>query len=457
MAHLDLTGNDWVKQIPLIDGTDSWQKWALRQQFGLDSGPGYGGSGDRDRQWWPIETGATNDSVPETNYAKGLSTDDLRNSTVKLYTNYRPYLLAKKRSDYWQPENLSAFTGEPEEEKRWKRAGYCMGIPHAKYRHLHALNTDHNTTYTIALQEFSYLPGVYKLDGITEPRTHKFVFNVQVPWLELRGGQIGGYWSSVYHDGFPHRAPDYPLFGFSIERDTLRGLLSIQLVCPGETEWLAQQGEHILGEAITHDPMFGAPVPPYHQYPPMRVETGYVIQLFISEDKTTFALTFNGMTVYGPTRLPDSIIEYFRNPPHALIQQDGVNHRGVRLSEQAAEMCRAAYPNVYTPAAIEAYGKPSMGIGMAMMDNLTRTPGGSLPDEDPNSPWYFYYIVGPVFSLHKVTKNKKPYTPGPLDPPGTGGTRAAPYYMNRADGLNSTAPWANKGLAAALWQRNNAR
>lgn len=474
MTVFDLTGNSYVTAIPLVEQSSNpaqaWTQWALTQNFGIDNGPKkYAVSTNNVCDWFP--THYTNDTWgyqrPETNYAKGLSKDPIRAwGNNSQYINYTPYLVARPRSDYWQPENLSVFTGNPIEETLWTRAGYCMGIPHVWERYNHALNTDYPTTYTIITPEFSYTPGVYNLTGTEQSATHKFVFNIQVPWKELRGGSIGGYWADTYFDGHPHRDTTFPTFGFSIERDTLWGLLSIKWVCPTEPEWVGEQGEHILGQAITHNPEQNTIKPVFYRYPVIRTESGYVIQLSVSEDKTQVALKFNGRTVFEPTQLPASITNYFRNPPYETFTSDGIQrpNRGVALSPEAAQMCQAAYPSVYTPDFIEAYGTPSMGIGMAMMDNLTLASGHGLPVEDPNHEWKYYYETGPVFGFHKVTKNSKPYFPGPLDPPGTGGAQGSPYYMNRPDGLNSAPPWQNLGSGwaqninrAALWQRNNGR
>ena len=92
-------------------------------------------------------------------YPKTLSE---HGATTNQYINYTPYLVARPRSDYWQPENLSVFTGNPIEETSWTRAAYCMGIPRVgkvQSRTQHRLpNHIHNHH-----PEFSYTPGVYNL------------------------------------------------------------------------------------------------------------------------------------------------------------------------------------------------------------------------------------------------------------------------------------------------------
>lgn len=475
MTDYDLTNNALVSRAPLlghpIPDVD-WASWADSLQIGLDYGPKIANKwSSSNPDWNPITYcwDAYGDPCPETNFAKGLFQDGAR--TVGLYgdySSYRPYVLdtgvepwrkAGPRGWDFQPENLGYFTGDVSmEENRWVRGAYSMGIRCMTYGMQNSLNQNLPTTYTFITPEFSYRPGKRELPTTGVGLSHKLVINFQVPWKELRGGKVGGYWGTGLHEAWPHRDTDYPTFGISLERENSTGNLVIRFVCPDDEDWAVEQGAPSLGLAINHDPTTHLLSKSGH--PQMRADTGYVLQVFFSEDRKRVAVNFNGETVFTQRKLPTVIQDFFRNPPYTeeeILDSElgggspgrtatGVG-RGIALSAGTRDLLQTYSPTFWTDTRLNQYGKPTMGLGFAVFDNLV-TPVGYTPAIGTDDRCHA------VYGFHKATKNAKPF-------PDEHGN---PYYMNRPDGLNSAPPWANAGSPwsksinrAALWQRNNLR
>ena len=179
-------------------------------------------------------------------------------------------------------------------------------------------------------------------------------------------------------------------------------------MCPTEPEWVGTGGAHSR-QAITHNPEQNTIKPVFHKYPVIRTESGYVIQLSVSEDKTQVALRLNYGTVFEPTQLPKASPTIFGTRHTKLSHRTAFNARtGCRAFPKFAQMCQTAYPSVYTPDFIEAYGTPKYGYRYGDDGQPDFGVRSRFTGRDPEPCLEILLRDRPVFGFHKVTKTLNP-------------------------------------------------
>ena len=264
-----------------------------------------------------------------------------------------------------------------------------------------------------SMSEFSYAPTFRDLPGFTIPVSHVFNINLTSK-LYITTGETGFAQTltrpaiAISHETVP--------FGVQIIRNNWTGNLELKLVAPDYPEMETEFGTHTLGEAINHTPANPlVSTPNLAEYVWVGNETlwrkipGYVLELYLNEDRTKFGLIFNGKKLGPALTLPEGLTTYLTAKQHHMTT---------------------------TIAAGQNY-------------TFTNTGSGQL------------YKGEATMCFQTVGFGKQVYV-DPLQPPS--GETPAPFHMNRPDGLVSAPPWSNLrdgwggGVnRAALWQRNNPR
>ena len=469
----DLTNNAYVTAFPLATSTTDFTLHCRTLNLGTDGGPSgkapyQGGTGiEGSWEWYPL--GTKNNMDPSTSiiYDKGFGLSSV-GALNKGWYSFRFHEngslgnalgTAPEPSETYEPMNFGVLTGELSEPNAWNYATYTAGFaygwsktPTSNYgmgTTWNALNPNEATTYTLIMPEFSYSPGYYHLPAVGAGLSHKMVFTINTAWYQLKGGVLEGSGASEHLVGaYPHaNLAVHQTFGIFLQR-TNNNRLEFGYVCPGDLTWQAEQGTIDLGPAINHTPtntVTNSPEAVSNGYDVksdlrfiaghdcFQVKTGYVLQIGINPARTHIAVRFNGEQIHTAA-LPTIIKDYFQNPPYDETTQTDL---------LLPAICDGT----------ELYGNPEdrpntphMGVGFAMMTNLTKVYTGhywTLNDT---------YDFG-IFGLQKGAKNARNIV----------SLKPSPQRMNRLDDLNSSPGWANAGNQgepplvdrAALWQRNN--